>query len=326
MNGGIGDVLLWIPALKFMKVKPDVVYLYGTPELQLLKDNGLVHETFLIKSKMQLIRFQFQKSGFYDNIFLNHLCGGSFLLKMMSRCGVTVISNSSHFKSTSNNFIHRDPYPGIHDSQQNYLLLHGRVPPPESISFQLEMKSNDLKKNPDKYFCIHLSAGNDQTPYKNWPLHHWKIFIERLILNFPQHHFVFLGSENEKRLLEELNLKDSRIISMAGSTTLTEAGFVLKSAELFIGPDGGLMHLAVCAGIRTFTIWGGSSTVLYSYESLDKNKHRVVGLQLPCMPCNAWLNPNRNKTNDPLKCPDFSCLKELDPDKVFDQLTVFYTN
>lgn len=326
MHGGIGDVLLWIPALKFMKEKPDVLYLYDTPELELLKENGLVHEVFLVKSKLQLIRFQFKKRGFYDNIFLNHLCGGSFLLKMMSRCGVTVISNSSHFKSTSNNFIHRDPYPGIHDSQQNYLLLHGRVPPAESISFQLEMKSKKFNEIPDKYFCIHLAAGNDQTPYKNWPLNHWKSFIEKLIQKYPQHHFVFLGSEDEKRLLEQMNFKENRIHSLAGKTTLSEAGSVLKSAELFIGPDGGLMHLAVCAGIKTYTIWGGSSTVFYSYQEFDKYKHKVVNLQLPCIPCNAWLNPNTSKTIDPLKCPDFACMKDLKPDKVFNELTEFYTN
>lgn len=326
MHGGIGDVLLWVPALKFMKVKPDVLYLYGTPELKLLQENGLVNEIYHVKSKLQLIQFQFKKRAYYDNVFLNHLCGGSFLLKMMSRCSVTVISNSTHFKSTSRNFILKDPAPGIHDSQQNYLLLHGRIPSVETISFQLKMNESKVKDLPEKYFCIHLAAGNDQTPYKNWPLQHWKSFIEAILKKYPEMHLVIMGSEDEKGLLQQLNINDGRVLSLAGKTSLYEAGSVLSGAELFIGPDGGLMHLAVCSGIRTFTIWGGSSSVLYSYESFEAKQHKIVKSELSCMPCNAWLNPNTSKTTDPLRCPDFACLKSLTPDKVSEELNLFYTN
>lgn len=326
MHGGIGDVLLWIPALKFMQVKPDVLYLYSTPELQLLKENGLVSETFHVKSKLQLIQFQFSKKSYYDNVFLNHLCGGSFLLKMMSLCSVTVISNSAHFKSTSRNFILKHPAPGIHDSQQNYLLLHGRIPKNETVSFELKINETKNFDLPKKYFCIHLAAGNDQTPYKNWPLQHWKSFIESILKKYSDIHLVILGSKDEEGLLQKLNIQDKRILSLAGKTSLSEAGSVLSGAELFIGPDGGLMHLAVCSGIRTFTIWGGSSSVLYSYENFDPAKHKIIKSELPCMPCNAWLNPNTSKTTDPLRCPDFACLKGITPDKVTEQLNLFYTN
>ncbi len=324
MHGGIGDVLLWLPALKFMKVKPDVLYLYGTPELELLKLNGLVNEAFHAKNKLQLLKFQLKKRGFYDNVFLNHLCGGSFLLKIMSMCSVTVISNSSHFKGASKNFIHRTPESNIHDAKQNYLLLHGRIPVLESSSFELTMPSFDLAFTKEKFIAVHIADAAKQTPYKNWPIKHWQKMIDLLLKVYPDYKFVFLGSAQEIEFIDQLNLEQSKFISLAGKTNLTQAGAVLSKASVLIGSDSGIMHLAVCAGTPTFSIWGGSSEVLYSYHEIAPTRHKIVNIKAACAPCNAWLNPNTTKTDDPLKCPDFSCMIELKPEFAFEQFKTFF--
>ncbi|MBK9284866.1 MAG: glycosyltransferase family 9 protein [Sphingobacteriaceae bacterium] len=322
IHGGIGDVLLWVPTLKDLIVKPDILLINDTPELEILKKNNLVHEILKVNSKLQWILFSWKNRKKYNNIFLNHLCGGKLILFFLKKCGDTVITNSKNISSRSGNLIIKNPEPNIHDASQNYLLVLGKTPKLNQNHFSLvpSQSSEKLVKN---YFCIHLCAGNAKTPYKNWPVHHWKTFLESLQIKYPDKDFVFLGGKGEEIVFNQLNLNPQKFISLIGKTSLNELDGILKGAELFIGPDGGLMHLAFALGLKSFVIWGASSSVYYSYEQVEKVDYKIVKLNLNCMPCNAWLNPNKSKASNPLLCPDFKCLNDLKPDFVLSELEKF---
>ena len=85
---------------------------------------------------------------------------------------------------------------------------------------------------------------------------------------------------------------------------------IIYHSTLYIGLDSGLMHIAVAFSKPTFTIWGASNPVLYGYAWAGK-QHHIVSLNLNCAPCSAWINPNTSRVTDPLRCPDFKCIKEI---------------
>ncbi len=58
-------------------------------------------------------------------------------------------------------------------------------------------------------------------------------------------------------------LPDDRIIDLAGTESLTTVYACLKRADLFVGNDSGLMHLAAAADIPTLGLFGPTSDVHY---------------------------------------------------------------
>lgn len=324
--GGIGDILLWIPALKAIENKPDVIFLYGTPEIKILQQNKLVRNVFIIKNKSELFAFVLTHFKLYQAVFLNHLCGGSFLMSLMSFCSKGMITNSLNYLDIQKkNLLKRKVLENVHDSLQNYYLVFEKEAILTTADFSLTIPETKKINLPSSFIAVQLGAGNNQTPYKNWPIDKWNSFFELLIKKYPNQKFVFLGHRDEEPLFKKLNIQSENFISLTGKTSIDETFEVISKSDFFLGPDGGLMHVAVCCGKPTFTIWGGSSPVLYAYDNLLGRKHRVVKQNLTCMPCNAWLRPNVSKTYDPIKCPDFICLHSLSAGKVLEEFAEFYS-
>jgi ADP-heptose:LPS heptosyltransferase len=325
IHGGIGDVLLWIPTLKEFRQKPDVLFLYETPALSILKENNLVNAVFSAKGKIALLKFAAEHKGYYDNVFLNHLCGGSLLLKTMQICSDSVITNSENFGESKGKLVVKDIKRNIQDAEQNYFLVHGRANKLELEDLRLLFTSS-IKIPSSNYICINLVAGNNNTPYKNWPLKNWKIFIESVLQEFPSLNIILIGGKEEAELVDKAGFSDPRIISYIGKTTINEAGTLLANSKFFIGPDGGLLHLAVTTGVKTMSIWGGSSKVHYGYDGLFPQIHFSVSKDLSCSPCSVWVDPNTTRTSDPLKCPDFACLTTLAPAFVLQEFKKYFPN
>ncbi|GAC1578513.1 MAG: glycosyltransferase family 9 protein [Ktedonobacteraceae bacterium] len=75
--------------------------------------------------------------------------------------------------------------------------------------------------------------------------------------------------------------------SFAGKGNIKVATAVLELADLFIGNDAGLMHLAVAVNTPTVAIYGLSNHKAWGPYTGDRDNKRatVVRLDLPCMPC-----------------------------------------
>ncbi|HLF20010.1 MAG TPA: glycosyltransferase family 9 protein, partial [Bacteroidota bacterium] len=97
---------------------------------------------------------------------------------------------------------------------------------------------------------------------------------------------VLCGSSQERSLLEEIagQMKQKPMV-MAGYPIQTIAQ-VIKSAQLFLGNESGLLHLAASFGTRAIGILGGGHFARYfPYGSV-----RIVSHKLPCYECN-WKCP-----------------------------------
>ena len=82
---------------------------------------------------------------------------------------------------------------------------------------------------------------------------------------------------------------------MRGKTTIREAASLLKNAELFLGLEGFLMHLAAAVRTRAVIIYGG----WISPETSGYSENENLFTKLDCSPCGytsfcAW---NKNCMN-----------------------------
>jgi len=76
---------------------------------------------------------------------------------------------------------------------------------------------------------------------------------------------MILGGPGDERMVEELRLASARgrYVDLTGKVDLLTAYAALKRADLFIGNDSGLMHIAAAAGAPTIGLFGPSDERRY---------------------------------------------------------------
>ena len=95
---------------------------------------------------------------------------------------------------------------------------------------------------------------------------------------------VLLGGKEDRSLALEV-AAEARvgITDLVGRTSLREAIGVIDRAQLAVGPDTGLMHIAAAVGTPVISLWGATNpqrTGPYGFSNL------VIQGQAPCVPCN----------------------------------------
>lgn len=219
---------------------------------------------------------------------------------------------------------------GIHDAAQNLRLLSsGMKIKLEEDMFRIDFPDENINGNwpTAEYVTVQVSSGNNIQQYKNWPVNHWIKFLRLVTGFFPGKQFLLLGEPREILLAEKImNEKIPGVSSAVGKTSIPEVIQLLRRSELFIGLDGGLMHLAVACGKPTFTLWGASDFTLYGYQEINAKRHRVIYREISCRPCNSWIEPNTSRVKNPEACPDYICMQNLDPDFVFSQFRDYYSH
>ena len=77
---------------------------------------------------------------------------------------------------------------------------------------------------------------------------------------------LLLGGPGDERMVEELRMASARgrYIDLTGKVDLLTSYAALKRADLFIGNDSGLMHIAAAAGVPTLGLFGPSDERRYA--------------------------------------------------------------
>lgn len=101
---------------------------------------------------------------------------------------------------------------------------------------------------------------------------------------------LLVGGPEEAQLHQDIMgmmQSEMPVRSFAGKGSIKVTTAVLELADLFIGNDAGLMHLAVAVNTPTVAIFGLSNHKAWGpYTGTHDNKRAaVVRLDLPCMPC-----------------------------------------
>jgi lipopolysaccharide heptosyltransferase II len=121
---------------------------------------------------------------------------------------------------------------------------------------------------------------------------------------------ILFGSAEEANICDGIKaLMRNRPIEAYGKTSLLQAAALMGACRLVIANDGGLLHLAVGAGVRTMGIFGPVDENVYGQYPADRSRHRVVKEEISCRPCYRDF-----RTKD---CADRVCLSRIDPETVF---------
>jgi heptosyltransferase I len=94
---------------------------------------------------------------------------------------------------------------------------------------------------------------------------------------------VLLGAKEDQAIAQEATARaHAPLVNLAGCTSLREAIGVIQRANVAIGPDTGLMHIAAAVGTPVVSLWGATDpgrTGPYGFAEL------IIRGQAPCVPC-----------------------------------------
>ncbi|ARJ66583.1 glycosyl transferase [Magnetospirillum sp. ME-1] len=154
---------------------------------------------------------------------------------------------------------------------------------------------------------------------KQWPAERFAELAERLTAPgglLPDSRVAVFGGPGERESVRVLleAIPTGRLVDLVGTCDLAAAAACLGRADLFVGNDSGLMHMAAAAGVPTLGLFGPSSEIFYG----------------PCGPRTASVRGARS-FEDICHAPDFDhrdtdCMMlDLDTAKVLDAVAALMT-
>ena len=145
-----------------------------------------------------------------------------------------------------------------------------------------------------------LMPGAEYGPAKRWPAAHFGALAATLARAGAD--VVVLGSAKEKSIGDEVvaSAANPRVRNLCGATSLADVVDLLAAADVAVGNDSGLLHVAAAAGAPVVALYGSSSP---KFTPPLTDEAAVVSLEIECSPCFARECPLKH----------FKCLNDLAP-------------
>ncbi len=172
----------------------------------------------------------------------------------------------------------------------------------------LRASNNDIDKRdlPQRYAVISPGTSRRRQA-KAWKAEGFAEVISRLYKKGISS--IIVGAKDEWIVNEDIRQKtleigkDVQVINLSGKLGLGQVLALLKNADIFVGIDSGIMHLASALDIPTVGIFGPTDPF---YVGPQNKKSIVVRREdLECVPC--YLKPCRHR----------KCLEGLEADAVY---------
>jgi ADP-heptose:LPS heptosyltransferase len=142
-----------------------------------------------------------------------------------------------------------------------------------------------LSELADSSFVV-ISPGSREK-YKQWPVESYIRLVGELLLQTDLS-VVLCGSEDEKPLCEAIaeggTGVGSRLLILAGKTSLRELAYVISQSTLCIGNDSAAVHMAAALRVQSIVLVGGGDFGMF-FPYPQENSIRVVANKLPCFQC-----------------------------------------
>jgi heptosyltransferase-3 len=104
------------------------------------------------------------------------------------------------------------------------------------------------------------------------------------------------------------------VYSLVDQMTLDETIALISLAQVFVGIDSGMLHIAASVGTKSVGIWGATSARFLS--SPTNRKHHIVS-SVPCQGCHHRVPREHWITG----CPyEIRCMKEITVEKVLEKV------
>lgn len=309
--GGIGDMLMLVPLLKFLaqhmpSAEIDILCEERNADLAQLiikKGKAVLYDrnTCSLLNRLRKARYQLV----IDTEQFHNLSSVTALLSRAPlRIGFNIVPRR--------NSLYTHPVTYQPDGPENLQFLRLLAPIGIDCNRAQEVKGSlcdlplpalpeQLQKLPSgSWLVVHAAAGNR---YKQWPKERFHELISLLLEQYDKQ-IVIVGEHSADSPMRRQ--AHARVIDYCGKLSILETAAVIKGAELFIGCDTGLAHLAVALNTASVTLFGSSDPCKWGHSA---TRHIVVYHPMACAPC-ALFGYHK-------PCRDIQCMDGISTQQVF---------
>lgn len=149
---------------------------------------------------------------------------------------------------------------------------------------------------------IGIAPGATYGPAKKWFPDRFAAVADKLGEMYDAQVIVMGGKGDAQTAQDVCGFARTKLIDLAGKTSLLEAIYLISRCSLFISNDSGLMHVAGALNVPTIAVFGSTNPVTTAPAG---NKSVIVRKEMSCSPC-------LKKT-----CPtDFRCMSMISVEDV----------
>src|SRR6266550_2079673 len=158
---------------------------------------------------------------------------------------------------------------------------------------------------------------SDLLPLRRWPPQRYVELARRLLERYPDLFIGFTGAPAEAAANNQLaaEVSSSRVIQLAGKTTLRQLLVLYTRSDILVTNDSGPAHFASMTPIRVVTLFGPEAPALFAARSANAT---ALWAGIACSPC---VNAYNNRQS---VCRNNLCMQAIAVDDVFEEVTRIY--
>jgi ADP-heptose:LPS heptosyltransferase len=163
---------------------------------------------------------------------------------------------------------------------------------------------------------LNPNAG-DLLPLRRWPPLRYIELARRLLERHPDLFIAFTGAPLEAAAINQLarDVGSSRVIPLAGKTTLRQVLVLYTRSEILVTNDSGPAHFASMTPIHVVTLFGPETPALFAARSPNAS---VLWAGIACSPC---VNAYNNRQS---VCRNNLCMQAITVDQVLEKVMSVY--
>ena len=307
--GGIGDEILFLPALSSLKKEfPDVkITLALEPRSKSVRNlSNLIDDVICVDIKgkhkyFELLKFVLKAiSGRFDMVFSS---GANQLIPVL--LFMTGITYRYGFESGVLSRILLTKAVKLNKNQYASKMYHELVTPVTDYKTEYpKIDAGEIEKEPNSVL-IHPGVSKmsvTRNMIKTWKPEKWAELVKKILEKGKKVYLI--GGPDDKDCIEkivEIVGENPNFENLYGTTkNIMDLAKLTKRAEVLVCSDSAPMHIGVGVGTKTFALFGPTDE-----KKLipDNEKYIAIKNNCDCRPC-LW--DKRQTTCDELKCLDIN--------------------
>lgn len=186
-------------------------------------------------------------------------------------------------------------------------------PPPRFIpdSSELQRLRERIARKGEHPIVILNPNASDLLPLRKWQTEKFKALAERILAAYPNSLIVLTGAPSEREAADKLcrELGATRVVSMAGQTSLRELLTLYTVADVLVTNDSGPGHFSALTPIRAIVLFGPETPRLFGPMTPAST---VIWKELACSPCVSVFNHRLSP------CTNNVCMQSISVEEVFE--------
>ena len=177
-----------------------------------------------------------------------------------------------------------DPEMIVFEQRRQVLAACGLRLSPPRFDLRVDPESSEWAARIVPPMAIHLSVSSSKAT-REWPLEHHAVFLRTAWAEWPGLQILVSAGarEREQQRLQALAVRvnDPRLKSLPAGLTIPQLAAVLRRCRLHLGPDSGVLHLAVALDVPTISFFRQQG----AYQSFMPvgARHRVISMPCHCV-------------------------------------------